>query len=202
MPNWLKGTLITVAALGFIGFMTASWAIGNYNTLVSLNESVATSWSNVENQYQRRADLIPNLVETVKGYANHEKETLEGVIQARASATQMTLPAGALNDPKFFEQYQAAQGQLSAALGKLMIVKEQYPELKADKQFINLQAQLEGTENRIAVARRDYNLTAQQLNTKLVTFPSNLFSGMSGVQKAQLFQAEAGAKTAPSVSFR
>lgn len=176
------------------------WGVGRYNSMVSAEESVETAWSQVENQYQRRADLIPNLVETVKGYASHESETLEGVIAARARATQMTIdPAKAT--PEQLAAFQEAQGQLSQALGRLMAVAEAYPDLKANTNFRDLQAQLEGTENRITVARQNFNDTAKQYNTMIRKFPNNIIASMFGFEKKSYFEAEQGAEKAPKVQF-
>ena len=176
------------------------WGVGRYNSIVGAEESVETAWSQVENQYQRRADLIPNLVETVKGYASHESETLEGVIAARARATQMTIdPANAT--PEQLAAYQEAQGQLSQALGRLMAVAEAYPDLKANTNFRDLQAQLEGTENRITVARQNFNETAKQYNTMIRKFPNNIIASMFGFEKKHYFEAEQGAEKAPKVQF-
>ena len=176
------------------------WGVGRYNSMVGAEESVETAWSQVENQYQRRADLIPNLVETVKGYASHESETLEGVIAARARATQMTIdPANAT--PEQLAAYQEAQGQLSQALGRLMAVAEAYPDLKANTNFRDLQAQLEGTENRITVARQNFNETAKQYNTMIRKFPNNIIASMFGFDAKPMFQADANAQAAPKVEF-
>jgi LemA protein len=171
------------------------------NTIPTLDEQVNASWAQVENNYKRRADLIPNLVQTVKGYANHEQQTLTAVIEARAKATQITLPPEALNDPAAIQKYEAAQGQLSQALGRLMVVSEQYPNLKADQQFISLQSQLEGTENRIAVARKDYIDTVQRYNTEVRTFPGRLWAFIYKAKAKPTFQAPAGSDVAPTVSF-
>ena len=176
------------------------WGVGRYNSMVGAEESVETAWSQVENQYQRRADLIPNLVETVKGYASHESATLENVIAARARATQMTIdPANAT--PEQLAAYQEAQGQLSQALGRLMAVAEAYPDLKANTNFRDLQAQLEGTENRITVARQNFNETAKQYNTMIRKFPNNIIGSMFGFEKKPYFEAEQGAEKAPKVQF-
>jgi LemA protein len=171
-----------------------------YNNLVKLDETVKTSWSNVETQYQRRADLIPNLVNTVKGAAKFEQGTLTAVIEARASASKITIDPDKLNAENI-QKYQAAQGQITQALGKLMVLTENYPELKATQQFSDLSAQLEGTENRITVARKDYNETVQVFNTKVRSFPNNLTAGMFGFSQKTPFQAEAGAQNAPKVEF-
>lgn len=176
------------------------WSIGAYNGMVTAEEGVETSWSQVENQYQRRADLIPNLVNTVKGYAAHESATLENVIAARAKATQITIdPANAT--PEQLAAYQEAQGQLSQALGRLMAVAEAYPDLKANTNFRDLQAQLEGTENRITVARQNFNDTAKQYNTMIRKFPKNIIASMFGFEKKPYFEAETGAEKAPVVEF-
>ncbi|MDD7632398.1 MAG: LemA family protein [Parabacteroides sp.] len=176
------------------------WTKGVYNNLVTQDEGVKTAWSQVENQYQRRADLIPNLVNTVKGYAAHEKNTLEGVMNARAKATQTTIDPTNLNE-ETMKQYQAAQGELSNALSRLMVVVERYPELKANENFRELQVQLEGTENRITVERKRFNEVAQGYNTYVRTFPNNILSGIFGFQTKAYFTAEAGAKKAPQVEF-
>ena len=162
MPRFLSVIAIMLSVL----FLSAC----GVNTIPTLDEQVKASWAQVENDYKRRADLIPNLVQTVKGYATHEEKTLTEVIEARAKATQVTLPASALDDPAAVQKYEAAQGQLSQALGRLMVVSEQYPNLKADQHFITLQSQLEGTENRIAVSRKDYIETVQRYNTEVRTF--------------------------------
>lgn len=190
-------TIIVVAVVLLLVF----WGVGQYNSLVVLDEQVNTSWSQVENQYQRRADLIPNLVETVKGYASHERETLEGVINARAKASQPIIQAGEEMTQEQLNQFQQAQGDLTSALNRLMVVVERYPELKADENFRQLQAQLEGTENRITTARMDFNNEAQQYNTKVRRFPTNIFAGLFGFHQRPYFQAEAGAEQAPQVKF-
>ena len=176
------------------------WTKGVYNNLVTQDEGVKTAWSQVENQYQRRADLIPNLVNTVKGYAAHEKNTLEGVMNARAKATQTTINPTNLNE-ETMKQYQAAQGELSNALSRLMVVVERYPELKANENFRELQVQLEGTENRITVERKRFNEVAQGYNTYVRTFPNNILSGIFGFQTKAYFTAEAGTEKAPQVEF-
>lgn len=176
------------------------WVKGAYNEMVTLDEGVNTAWSQVENQYQRRMDLIPNLVNTVKGYAAHEKETLEGVVNARAEATKTTIDPSNLNE-ETLKRFQAAQGELSSALSRLMVVVERYPELKANQNFSELQAQLEGTENRISVERRRFNEIAQGYNTYIRKFPNNILSGMFGFQTKAYFSAESGAEKAPSVEF-
>lgn len=176
------------------------WMKGAYNEMVTQDESVNTAWSQVENQYQRRMDLIPNLVNTVKGYASHEKETLEGVVSARAEATKTTIDPSNLNEESL-KRFQAAQGELSSALSRLMVVVERYPELKANQNFSELQAQLEGTENRIAVERKRFNEVAQSYNTYIRKFPNNILSGLFGFQSKAYFSAESGAEKAPVVEF-
>jgi LemA protein len=177
--------------------------VGQYNRIIGLQEGVDSQWGNVENVYQRRADLIPNLVETVKGYAAHERETLEAVVQARAKATQVQaeLTPEAMNDPQALQRFQAAQNELGSALGRLMVVVERYPDLKANQGFLDLQAQLEGTENRIAVERRRFNELAQGYNTEIRRFPMALMARMFGFSKKAYFEAAAGAETAPAVKF-
>ena len=176
------------------------WAISGYNGLVTLDENVSTAWSNVETQYQRRADLIPNLVSTVKGYASHEKETLQGVIEARSKATSIKVDADNLTPEKLAE-YQKAQGDVTSALGKLLAITENYPDLKANQNFLELQAQLEGTENRINVARMEFNKTAKELNTAIRRFPKNLLASLFGIDKRAYFEAAEGAEQAPKVEF-
>ncbi|MBR5857170.1 MAG: LemA family protein, partial [Bacteroidales bacterium] len=168
--------------------------------MVNADESVQAAWSQVENVYQRRADLIPNLVATVKGYAAHESETLESVVAARAKATQMTVDAENLT-PEALAKYQKAQGELGSALGKLLMIQENYPELKANENFRDLQSQLEGTENRITVERQKFNETARAYNTMIRQFPENIFAGMFGFEKKPYFEADESAKTAPKVEF-
>ena len=173
------------------------------NTIPTQDEATKTAWAEVQNQYQRRADLVPNLVATVKGYAAQEKSVLVEVTQARASATQVKVDASTITDPAAFEKYAAAQDKLSGVLGRLMVIQEQYPDLKSNQNFMALQSQLEGTENRIAISRRDYNETAQKYNTTLRTFPSVFWAKTmySGQKPAVLFQATASAQGAPTVSF-
>jgi len=176
------------------------WIKGAYNNMVTQDEKVKTAWSQVENQYQRRLDLIPNLVNTVKGYAAHEQSTLEGVIEARAKASQTNISADNLT-PEALQQFQSTQSELSSALSRLMVVVERYPELKANQNFLELQAQLEGTENRIAVERQRFNETAQGYNTYIRSFPNNILSGMFGFFPKAYFAAESGAERAPQVQF-
>jgi LemA protein len=180
----------------------ALFIFGGINTMPRLDEKVKASWSQVQNDYQRRADLIPNLVASVKGYAAHEKSTLEGVIQARANATKVTITPETINDPEAMKKYEQAQGALSSALSRLMVVSEQYPNLKADQQFINLQSQLEGTENRITVARKDYIEVVQEFNTAVRTFPTLIWAKIQGMKVKPTFAAiTAGAEEAPKVEF-
>ncbi len=195
-----KALWITIAIIVVLLFAGYSWVKGTYNTMVTQDEGVKTAWSQVENQYQRRMDLIPNLVNTVKGYATHEKETLEGVVSARAEATKTTIDPSNLNEESM-KKFQAAQGELSSALSRLMLVIERYPDLKANQNFSELQAQLEGTENRISVERKRFNETAQSYNTYIRSFPTNILAGMSGFQPKAYFSAESGAEKAPKVEF-
>ena len=173
------------------------------NEIPTLEEQAKAAWAQVENQYQRRADLIPNLVETAKGYAAHERETLEAVTAARARATQITLPPDLLQNPELFRQYEEAQGQLGQALGRLLAVSERYPDLKANQNFLALQAQLEGTENRIAVARRDYIEAVRAYNTELRTIPGRWIAALvyPDAKPLPAFEAQEGAATAPRVQF-
>ena len=191
-----KGTLALIAIVAIV----VIWAISGYNGLVTLDENVSNAWSNVETQYQRRADLIPNLVSTVKGYATHEKETLEGVVEARSKATSIKLDADNLA-PEKLAAFQKAQGDVTTALGKLLAITENYPDLKANENFKELQAQLEGTENRITVARMEFNKQAKELNTQIRRFPKNLLASIFGIDKRAYFEAAEGAAQAPKVEF-
>ena len=191
-----KSTIVIIAVLGVI----LVWAITAYIGLVKQDETVGTAWSNVENQYQRRADLIPNLVSTVKGYASHEKETFEAVTAARSRATQMSVDADELT-PEKLQEYQQVQGAVGAALGRLLAISEAYPELKANENFCQLQAQLEGTENRISVERRNFNDAAKAYNVAIRTFPRNILAGLFGFEKRAYFEAEEGSSKAPKVEF-
>ena len=198
-----KGCFGLTGCIGIIALVVivlALWAVPKYNGLVKSQESVEKAWGNVENVYQRRADLIPNLVETVKGYAKHESETLEGVITARANATKVTIDAKNMT-PEDLQKYQAAQGDVTNALSKLIAVAEAYPDLKANQNFLELQSQLEGTENRIAVERNKFNEVAQEYNTKRRTFPTNIIAGIFGFSEKPYFQAQEGADKAPKVDF-
>ena len=191
-----KSLIAMIAAVVIIG----GWAMSAYNGMVGVEEEATTALANVQSAYQRRADLIPNLVETVKGYASHEKETLEGVISARSKATQITLDPTNLT-PEKLQEYQKAQGELGSALGKLIAIQENYPDLKANENFRDLQVQLEGTENRINEARNKYNTAVQAYNVKIRRFPTSLLSGIFGFDRMQKFEAEAGAQSAPQVKF-
>ncbi len=195
----MKKLLPWAIGLGVLAII-ALWAVNTYNAFVAAEEEVESAWAQVENQYQRRADLVPNLVATVKGYAAHEQQTLEGVVEARAKATQITIdPAHAT--PEQLAAFQSAQGELSQALGRLLAVAENYPDLKANENFRDLQAQLEGTENRIAVARQLFNETAKSYNKTIRRFPNNILAGMFGFEKKPYFEAEEGAAKAPKVEF-
>lgn len=191
-----KGLIITVVVIALV----AIWGISSYNGLVSIDENVSNQWANVETQYQRRSDLIPNLVNTVKGYAKHESETLESVMAARSQATQVKIDPSNCT-PQQLAAYQKAQGDVTTALGKLLAITENYPDLKANQNFLELQSQLEGTENRINVARKDFNDTAKKYNTSLRRFPRNIIASMFGFEKRNYFEAEAGAEKAPKVEF-
>lgn len=185
--------------LGII-IVLALWCVSSYNGLVSKQETVETAWSQVENVYQRRSDLIPNLVATVKGYADHEKSTLDAVISARAKATSITIDPSNIT-PEQLKAYQNAQGELSQALGKLLAVREAYPDLKANQNFLQLQDQLEGTENRISTERRRFNEVAKEYNTSIRVFPKNILANIFGFGKKPYFEAEEGANKAPKVEF-
>ncbi|MBK5202539.1 MAG: LemA family protein [Prolixibacteraceae bacterium] len=198
-----KGCVVSLIVAGsIIVFLLImfSWGKGMYNSMVTQEEGVSSAWSQVENVYQRRADLIPNLVSTVKGYAAHEKETLEGVVEARAKATSVNIDPSKMNANNI-AAYQKAQDGLSSALSRLMVVVEKYPDLKANENFLDLQAQLEGTENRIAVERRKFNETAKLYNITIRRFPNSMFAGMFGFSKKDYFKSEAGAEKAPKVEF-
>jgi len=194
-----KGLIaVLVAAVVFIGGFF--WVKNAYNAMVIEDENVQAAWSQVENVYQRRADLIPNLVATVKGYAAHEAQTLENVIAARSKATQVTVDPADLSE-EALAKFNAAQGELSNALGRLPMITENYPDLKANQQFSDLQAQLEGTENRITTERMKFNETAKKYNTLIRKFPDNIIASMFGFEKKGYFEAQAGAETAPKVEF-
>ena len=195
----MKKVLPWIGVLGILAIIVL-WVANVYNAFVAAEEEVESAWAQVENQYQRRSDLVPNLVATVKGYAAHEQETLEGVVEARAKATQITIdPTNAT--PEQLAAFQAAQGELSQALGRLLAVAENYPDLKANENFRDLQSQLEGTENRIAVARQLFNESARQFNTAIRRFPNNIIAGICGFEKKPYFEAEEGANKAQKVEF-
>ena len=199
-----KGWIIalgTIAIVVLLVIMIVGWGVGVYNKLVGLNEGVNQSWSQVENQYQRRYDLIPNLVSTVKGVAEFEKETFTAVTEARAKVGQIKLSADQLTDPQAFQQFQQAQDGLSSALSRLLVVSENYPQLKANENFLQLQAQLEGTENRISVERMKYNQVVQDYNTQIKRFPAALIAGITGFSEKQYFRAIEGSQQAPKVEF-
>lgn len=191
-----KGLIITIVVI----VLVALWGILSYNGLVGMDENVSNKWANVETQYQRRSDLIPNLVNTVKGYAKHESQTLEAVMAARSQATQVKIDPSNCT-PQQLAAYQKAQGDVTTALGKLLAITENYPDLKANQNFLELQSQLEGTENRINVARKDFNDSAKEYNTLLRRFPRNIIASMFGFEKRNYFEAEAGAEKAPKVEF-
>lgn len=176
------------------------WVKNSYNSLVKADEQVKAAWSQVENVYQRRADLIPNLVATVKGYAEHESETLESVVEARSKATQVTVDPDKLDAEQIME-FQKAQGELSQAIGRLVMLRESYPDLKANQNFRDLQAQLEGTENRISTERMKFNETSRAYNTMVRSFPKNIIASMFGFETKGYFEASEGAETAPKVEF-
>ena len=193
-------TLGVVGTLLFGVLLIVLMVVGGYNKLVTKDENVKASWAQVENQLKRRSDLIPNLVNTVKGYAAHEKETLQAVVEARAKATSTKIDASNM-DAAALQQFQQAQDGLSSALSRLMVVVERYPDLKANQNFLELQAQLEGTENRIATERRKYNEAAKKYNSKRRRFPSNITAGIFGFEKKAYFEAKEGAENAPEVNF-
>ncbi|MBC8144825.1 MAG: LemA family protein [bacterium] len=192
------GKLVVV---GIIAIILLIAGCGSYNSLVTSEETVNEAWSQVENQYQRRADLIPNLVATVKGYAAHESNVLTRVTEARARATGITVDSKVLEDPQAFQRFEAAQNELSQALRQLLMVTENYPNLKADQQFLALQSQLEGTENRIATERRRFNSVVQQYNTKVRRFPAAIFAGLFGFEEKQYFKSAPGSDKVPEVKF-
>ena len=194
-----KGTIILICVLGFVLLLVGIF-ISKYNNLVTMSEDVDAKWANVESVYQRRADLIPNLVSTVKGYAAHEEATLQAVTDARTRATSITIdPATAT--PEEMEAWMAAQDELGGALGRLIAVAESYPDLKASQNFLQLQAQLEGTENRISVERQNYNKAVKEYNVAVRRFPSNIVASMFGFEPKTMFEAQVGAEVAPVVEF-
>ncbi len=194
-----KGLIVLLAVLGFIAIIIF-WAVGVFNKMVSLDEASNSQWANVESSYQRRADLIPNLVATVKGYAAHESSTLEAVVEARAKATQTVIDPSNLTPQKLAE-FQAAQDGVSSALSRLMVVVERYPDLKANQNFLELQSQLEGTENRINVERNRFNEIVKEFNTTIKRFPGKLLNAFFGFEEKGYFEATAGSENAPKVEF-
>ncbi|GAP44835.1 uncharacterized conserved protein [Lentimicrobium saccharophilum] len=196
----MKKSLVTLLVVAGAILLIVVSLTGRYNRLITLEEGVTAAWSQVENVYQRRADLIPNLVNTVKGYADFEQKTLTQVIEARAKATSVTIDPTNMTEASM-QQFQQAQDGLGSALSRLMVVIERYPDLKANQNFMDLQAQLEGTENRITVERRAFNETAQAYNTQIRRFPNNILAGIFGFDKKAYFQAESGAEQAPEVQF-
>jgi lemA protein len=194
-----KKPLILIGIVTLI-ILIVGWLMSGYNDMVELDENVNREWSQVENQYQRRLDLIPNLVNVVKGYASHEKETLEGVIEARAKATQTTIDPSNMTEEQL-ANFQKSQDGLSGALNRLMVVVEKYPDLKATDNFKQLQAQLEGTENRITLARKDYNDAATIYNKEVRSFPNSMLAGIFGFSVRPQFKAQEGAESAPTVQF-
>lgn len=196
----MKKGITTIIAIIAVVVIIGAWAASAYNSMVQVQETATTALSNVQSAYQRRADLIPNLVETVKGYATHEKQTLEDVVAARSKATSINLDASTLT-PEKLQEFQQAQGELGSALGRLIAIQENYPDLKANENFRDLQVQLEGTENRINEARNKYNQAVQGYNVVIRSFPKNIFAGIFGFAKMDKFEAEAGAEKAPQVKF-
>ncbi len=195
------GTLGCLGVIALVVIVAGLSLLGTYNGIVASQQGVESQWAQVENVYQRRADLIPNLVATVKGYAAHESETLEAVTASRAQVGSLQVTPNILNNPEQFQKFQQAQAGLTSALSRLLVVVERYPDLKANQNFLELQSQLEGTENRIAVERRRFNETAQAYNTKILQFPANIVARMFGFQQKPYFQAAAGSEKAPVVNF-
>src|SRR5947207_8137132 len=201
MPVMMRSLLLALAVVVIVVIGVGAWAVSINNQLVVLDQNVGEKWAQVQNVYQRRADLVPNPVETVKGFAAQERTVLEEVTRARASASSIQLTPEALNDPKALERFQAAQNQLSGALSRLLVTVERYPELKSNQNFLALQSQLEGTENRIAVERRRFNEAVREYNTRLRLFPGSLVAGIGGFQQKAFFEAAPDAATAPKVKF-
>ena len=197
----MRGLVIGLIVVGVLVALLIGWGVSVNNQMVQQEQNVNEKWAQVQNVYQRRADLIPNLVETVKGFAAQEREVLEGVTRARASASSIQLTPEALNDPKALERFQAAQSQLSGALSRLLVTVERYPELKSNQNFLALQSQLEGTENRIAVERRRFNEAVREYNTRLKLFPGSLVARLAGFQPKAFFEAAPDAATPPKVKF-
>jgi LemA protein len=199
-----KNTIILLSVLGgivLIAILLVGWVTGIYNSLVKTDEGVNQAWAQVQNQYQRRVDLIPNLVEVVKGYAAHEREVFEKVAEARASVGKLQVTPEILNNPQLFQKFQEAQSNMGSWLSRLLAVAENYPQLKANENFLQLQSQLEGTENRIAVERMKFNQIVQEYNVKVRTFPTSVLAGMFGFAQKQYFQSEPGAEKVPKVKF-
>jgi LemA protein len=199
-----RGLLVTLVVLGAIGIFVvgiALWATGVYNSLVTLDEAVTSAWSQVENQYQRRADLIPNLVATVKGYAAQEREVLEAVTEARARVGQLNVTSEVLENPDLFSKFQAAQDEFSSALSRLLVVTENYPQLRSNENFLALQDQLEGTENRISVERRRFNEVVQGYNTTIRRFPGSVVAAFTGFGERAYFSGTPGSEQVPAVDF-
>jgi len=196
-----RGLLVTLVVLAIVVIAIVGWAVSVNNELVRLEQSVNEKWAQVQNVYQRRADLVPNLVETVRGFATQERTVLEEVTKARASATGVRLTPEALNDPKALERFQAAQNQLSGALSRLLVVVERYPDLKSNQNFLALQTQLEGTENRIAVERRRFNEAVRDYDTRLKLFPGSAVARFAGFTPKAFFEATPDAATPPKVKF-
>lgn len=196
----MKKSLVVIIVIAVVTLLLFMWGNGKYNSMVTADEGVSTEWAKVESQYQRRTDLIPNLVSTVKGYAAHEEGTLTAVIEARAKATSVTIDPSNLTEESL-QKFQGAQDQISSALSRLMMVREQYPDLKANQHFSELQAQLEGTENRIAVARDRFNEVAKNYNVQIRKFPANLIASFFDFKARPYFKSQAGAETAPKVEF-
>ncbi len=194
-----RSIIVLLAVLGFL-VLVLLWGVGRYNNLVSLDEGATGQWANVESAYQRRSDLIPNLVNTVKGYANFERETLEAVVNARAKATSVTVDPANLS-PEKLAAFQQAQAGVGSALGRLLVTVEKYPDLKANQNFLDLQKQLEGTENRIKVERDRFNEAVKGYNVAVKRFPGNIIAGMTGFESKGYFEAESGAEKAPDVNF-
>ena len=196
----MKRSYVVIIVIVAVVLVLFFWIKGMYNSMVRTDETVSQAWAQVENVYQRRADLVPNLVATVKGYAEHESSTLEAVVNARAKATQMTVDPSGLSAAEI-ARFTEAQDELGAAIGRLLVSVERYPDLKANQNFLELQAQLEGTENRIAVERQKFNEAARSYNVTIRKFPNNIFAGMFGFEKKGYFKASEGAEQAPAVSF-
>jgi LemA protein len=194
--------LVIVGAIVVVGISIVSWGVGTYNSLVRLDEGVKQSWGQVQNVYQRRLDLIPNLVETVKGYASHESAVFEQVAEARAGVGKITVTPEVLNNPQAFKRFTDAQSAMGGALSRLLAVAENYPQLKANENFMGLQVEIAGTENRIATERRRFNEVVQGYNTQVRVFPASMIAGMSGFGQKQYFESEAGADKAPKVDFK